>query len=120
MKMRIKIHDLEAKNATYKELCRERRRINLELEEKLKTALESQNMEEKENCNSGQRKNITKQSRSAGTSQGVGLTCYNRGFSSDDTCGQSGNKENFPGRDEALRRPGRNMPKQLCMHDVRR
>jgi hypothetical protein len=107
MKMRIKIHDLEAKNARYKEICRERRRINLELQEKLKTVLESRNMEEKENCDSGQRKNITKQIRGAGSSQGVGLTQYSWGFSSDDTCGKSGNKENFPGRDEDLQRPGR-------------
>jgi hypothetical protein len=117
MKMRIKIHDLEAKNATYKEICRERRRVNLELEEKLKTALESRNIEEKENCDSEQKKNITKQIRGPGSSQGVGLTQYSRGFCSDDTCGQSGNKENFPGRDEALRRPGRNKLKQLYMHE---
>jgi hypothetical protein len=120
MKMRIKIHNLEAKNATYKELCRERRRIILDLEEKQKTGLGSQNMEEKENCDSGQSKNTTKQISGAGSSQGVGLTQYNRGFGSDDTCGQSGNKENFPGRDEVLRRPGRNKHKQLYMHDVRR
>ena len=33
----------------FKEICRERRRTILDLEEKLKTALGSQNMEDKEN-----------------------------------------------------------------------
>jgi hypothetical protein len=118
--MRIKVRNQEAKYEKLKEICRERRRAILDLEEKLKTALGSQNMEEKENCDSGQSKDITKQISGAGSSRGVGLTQYNRGFGSDDTCGQSGNKENFPGRDEALRRPGRNTHKQLYIHDVRR
>jgi hypothetical protein len=114
--MRIKVRNQEAKYETLKEICRERRRTILDLEEKLNTALGSQNMEEKENCDSGQSKDITKQISGAGSSRGVGLTQYNRGFGIDDT----DNKENFPGRDEALQRPGRNKHKQLYMHDVRR
>jgi len=109
--MQIIVLNQEAKYEKLKEICRGRRRTILELEEKLKTALGSQNMEEKENCDSGQSKDITKQISGAGSSQGVGLTQYNRGFGSEDTCGQSGNKENFPGRDEALQRPGRNKHK---------
>jgi hypothetical protein len=108
MKMRIKIRDLETKTEMLKELCRARRKKILDLEEKLKTALGSQNMTEEENCDSGESKGITKQIRGAGSSQGVGLIQYNKGFSSDDARGQAGNKENFPGRDEALQRPGRN------------
>ena len=48
--MRIKFHTLEAKYEMLKQICRGRRRAILDLEEKLKTALGSQNMEEKENC----------------------------------------------------------------------
>jgi hypothetical protein len=104
IKMRIKIHNQEVKYEKLKEICRDRRRTILDLEEKLKTALGSQNMEEKENCDSGQSKDITQQISGAGSSRGMGLTQYNRGFGIDDTCGQSGNKENFPGRYEALRK----------------
>jgi hypothetical protein len=77
IKMRIMFHNLEAKYEKLKEICRERRRTILDLEEKLKTALGSQNTEEKENCDSGQSKDITKQISGAGSSRGVGLTQYN-------------------------------------------
>jgi hypothetical protein len=102
MQLRIKVRNQEAKYEKLKEICRERRRTILDLEEKLKTALGPQNMEDKENCDAGQSRDFTKQMSGAGSSRGVGLTQYNRGFGSDDACGQSGNKENFPGRDEAL------------------
>jgi hypothetical protein len=120
MKMRIKVHDLKTKNEKLSELCRSRRRKILDLEGKQKTALGSQNMEEKENCDSGQSNNITKQISVAGSFQRVEMTQCNKGFDSDDICGQAGNKENLPGRDEALQKPGRNKHKQLDAHDVRR
>ena len=75
--MRINFYNLEAKYKTLKDICRERRRTILDLEDKLKTALGSQNVEEKENCDSGQSKDITKQFSGAGSSRGVGLSQYN-------------------------------------------
>jgi hypothetical protein len=67
MKMRIKVRDLETKNEMLKELCRASRRKILDLEEKQKTALGSQNMEEKENCDSGESNDITKKISVAGS-----------------------------------------------------
>jgi hypothetical protein len=77
-------------------------------------------MEEKENCDSGESNDITKKISVAGSLWRMGMTQYNRGFSSDDFRGQAANKENLPGRDEALRKPGRNKHKQLDMHDIRK
>jgi hypothetical protein len=120
MKMRIKVRNKETENEMLKELCRARRKRILDLEQKLETTLGSQNKKEKEICGSGEIKGIRKQTSGAGSARGVGLTQYNKGFSSDEDCGQAGNKENFPDRDEALQRPRRNRPKQLYMHDVRK
>jgi hypothetical protein len=68
----------------------------LELEERLKTALRSQDIKEMEHCESRNKKGRGKQ-----------------------RCG-AGNKENSPDRDEALQRPETYVHQKVYTHDLGR
>jgi hypothetical protein len=117
MKMRIKIHELEGKNETLKELCRERRRRILWLEEKLMT--ESRPCIIKGHRGSGSREfqGVGKQSDGAGPSSEVEMKQCNR---SGHFHVEAGNKENSLDICETLERPRRNVYNKDCARNMRR
>lgn len=108
MKMRIKIYELESKNETLKELCRERRRRILGLEEKLMAECRPCNIEEERGSDSREFQGVEKQSNGAGPSSDV-EPIQSKGFSSGHVRVQAGNKENSLNIRETLQRPRQNM-----------
>ncbi|PNF20166.1 hypothetical protein B7P43_G18363 [Cryptotermes secundus] len=107
MKMRIKIYELESKNEMLKELCRERRRRILGLEEKLMAECRPCNIEER-GSDSKEFQGVEKQSNGAGPSNDV-EPIQSKGFNSGQVSVQAGNKEKSLNIRENLQRPRQNM-----------
>lgn len=103
MKMRIKIYELESKNETLKELCRERRRRILGLEEKLMAECRPCNIEEERGFDSKEFQGVEKQSNGARPSNDV-EPIQSKGFNSGQVSVQAGNNIR-----ETLQRPRQNM-----------
>jgi hypothetical protein len=119
MKMRIKIYELENKNYILKELCRERRRRILGLEERLMTESRPCNIKEERGSDSREIQRVGKQSNAAGPSSEVEpIQC--KSFSSGHVQVQAGNKENSLNISETLQRPRQNMYNIDYTHNIRR
>jgi hypothetical protein len=119
MKMRIKIHELEKKNEMLKELCRERHRRILGLEEKLMTEFRPHNIKEKKGSDSREIQGIRKQSNGAGPSRVVeAIQC--KSFSSGHVHFHADNKENSLDITETLQSPRLNIYNKDHTHNVRR
>jgi hypothetical protein len=103
--MRIKIHELENKNQILKELCRERRRKIIGLEEKLLAECRPCDIEER-GSNSREIQEAGEQSNAPGPSSEVEpIQCKSSGY----VHVQAGNKENSLNISETLQRPRQNM-----------
>lgn len=119
MKMRIKIYELERKNETLKELCRERRRQILGLEQKQMAECRPCNIKEERASDSREIQGVEKQSNGAGPSTEVEpIQC--KSFSSGHVRVQAGNKENSLNIRETLQRPRQNKYNIGYTHNIRR
>jgi hypothetical protein len=119
MKMRIKIYELESKNETLKELCRERRRRILGLEEKLMAECRPSNIKEERGSDSREIQGVEKQSNDSGPSSEVEpIQC--KSSSSGHIRDHAGNKENSLNIRETLQGPRQNMYNIGYTHNIRR